>query len=101
MGSMIQSFKNAATEDVFDGTASNIARKCCPQSIWPVARRKLDQINRVQDVSELKVPPGNRLERLRGDRSGQYSIRINQQYRICFLWESGHAYAVEITDYHE
>ena len=97
---MIQGFKNAGTEDIFDGVGSRAARKCCPQSIWAVARRKLDQINRVRDVVELKVPPGNRLERLKGDRSQQFSIRINQQYRICFVWEEGHAYEVEITDYH-
>ena len=97
---MIQSFKTTGTEDIFDGLASKAARKCCPQSIWPVVRRKLDQINRVQELSELKVPPGNRLERLKGDRDNQYSIRINQQYRICFTWEEGHAYEIEITDYH-
>jgi len=97
---MIQSFKNNATEDIFDGLASRVARKCCPQSIWPVARRKMDQINRVRDITELKVPPGNRLERLKGDRENQYSIRINQKYRICFIWEEGHAYDIEITDYH-
>jgi len=60
----------------------------------------LDQINRVREVEELSVPPGNRLERLRGDRKNQYSIRINQQYRICFRWEDGDAYEVEIADYH-
>ena len=65
-----------------------------------LARRKLDQINRVRDVKELKIPPGNHLKRLKGDREKQYSIRINQQYRICFIWEEGHAYEVEITDYH-
>ncbi len=97
---MIQGFRNAGTEDVFDGIASRAARKCCPQGIWAVARRKLDQVNRVREVAELKVPPGNRLERLKGDRSNQFSIRINQQYRICFVWEEGHAYEVEITDYH-
>ncbi len=97
---MIQSFKNQGTEDIFDGVASRVARKCCPLSIWPVAQRKLDQINRVGDVQDLKVPPGNRLERLKGNRETQYSIRINQQYRICFQWEEGHAYEVEITDYH-
>jgi proteic killer suppression protein len=97
---MIKTFKSAGTEDVFDGIASRAARKCCPQSIWPVARRKLDLINRVREVNELKVPPGNRLERLKGDRESQYSIRINQQYRICFTWEEGHAYEIEITDYH-
>ncbi len=97
---MIQSFKTKGTEDIFDGLASQAARKCCPQSLWPIARRKLDQINRVRAVSELKVPLGNRLERLKGDREDQYSIRINQQYRICFIWEEGHAYEIEITDYH-
>ena len=96
---MIHSFKTTGTEDIFDGLITQAARKCCPQSIWPVARRKLDQINRVQEVRELNVPPGNRLERLKGDRENQYSIRINQQYRICFI-EEGHAYEIEITDYH-
>ncbi|MBW1899478.1 MAG: type II toxin-antitoxin system RelE/ParE family toxin [Deltaproteobacteria bacterium] len=97
---MIRSFKITGTEDIFDGLTSKAARKCCPQSIWPVARRKLDQINRVRELSELKVPPGNNLERLKGDRKNQYSIRINQQYRICFIWEEGYAYEIEITDYH-
>jgi proteic killer suppression protein len=60
----------------------------------------LDQINRVRDLRELAVPPGNRLEPLRGNRSGQYSIRINDQYRICFYWERGYADEVEIDDYH-
>ncbi len=90
----------AATEDIFDGIASQAARRCCPQSIWPVVRRKLDQINRVREINELKVPPGNRLERLKSDRENQYSIRINQQYRICFIREEEHAYEIEITDYH-
>lgn len=97
---MIQSFKNKGTEDIFDGLASRAARKCCPQSSWPVARRKMDQINRVRDITELKVPPGNRMERLKGNRENQPSIRINQQFRICFTWEEGHAYDIEITDYH-
>ncbi|WP_020586199.1 type II toxin-antitoxin system RelE/ParE family toxin [Desulfobacter curvatus] len=97
---MIRSFKNKSTEDIFDGISSKAARKICPQSIWPVAVRKLDQINRVQDVTELQVPPGNHLEQLKGDRENQFSIRINQQYRVCFIWEEGHAYEVEITDYH-
>jgi proteic killer suppression protein len=65
-----------------------------------VARRKLDQVNRVQQLRELAVPPGNRLERLRGSRRGLHSIRINDQYRICFRWEAPNAEDVEITDYH-
>ncbi len=97
---MIDSFKNSGTEDIFDGTPSKSARKCCLRSLWPVARRKMDQINRVREINELNIPPGNRLERLQGDRKNQFSIRINQQYRICFIWKKGHAYEVEITDYH-
>ena len=62
--------------------------------------RKLDQINRVRDLQELAIPPGNRLERLRGNRNGQHSIRINDQYRICFRWEAGYTDEIEITDYH-
>jgi proteic killer suppression protein len=65
-----------------------------------VARRKLIQINRVRELRELAVPPGNRLERLSGDRAGQHSGRIDDQYRVCFRWEAGHANDVEITDYH-
>jgi proteic killer suppression protein len=60
----------------------------------------MDQLNRAIDLNDLSVPPGNRLERLKGDRKGQTSIRINQQYRICFRWENGDAYEVEIADYH-
>ena len=97
---MIITFRSSGTEDIFDGVASLAARRCCPKSIWPVARRKLDQINRVRELNELKVPLGNRLEPLKGDRENQYSIRINQQYRICFIWEEGYAYEIEITDYH-
>ena len=98
--SMIRSFRNRGTEDVFDGRDTRAARKVCPPSLWPVARRKLDQINRVRKLRHLAVPPGNRLEVLRGDRTGQYSIRINDQYRICFFWEEGHACEIEIADYH-
>jgi toxin HigB-1 len=65
-----------------------------------VVRRKLTQLNRVLDLVELSVPPGNRLERLRGDRAGQHSIRINEQYRVCFRWEDGYADEVEVIDYH-
>ncbi len=97
---MIRSFKNKGTENIFDGIPSKSARKICPQTVWQVAARKLDQINRVQDLNELQIPPGNRLEQLKGDRENQYSIRVNQQYRVCFIWEEGHAYEVEITDYH-
>ena len=97
---MIRSFADRGTEDIFDGAATRAARTTCPQSVWSIARRKLDQLNRVRGLAELAVPPGNRLERLRGDRAGQYSIRINVQYRVCFRWENGYATEVEIADYH-
>lgn len=97
---MIASFANAATEDLFNGLDSRRARAACRSELWPIVRRKLTQLNRVRDVRELTIPPGNRLERLKGDRRGQHSIRINDQYRICFRWEGSHAYEVEVTDYH-
>jgi toxin HigB-1 len=97
---MIDSFKNQGTADIFDGVNSKPARKICPESIWRVAVRKLDQIDSVTTIDELAVPSGNHLEKLSGDREGQYSIRINDQYRICFEWSESDAQAVEIVDYH-
>lgn len=97
---MIGSFADGATEDLFNGVDSRAARRRLPVALWPVARRKLTQLNRVEAVRELAFPPGNRLERLRGDRAGSYSIRINEQYRVCFRWEEDHADDVEVTDYH-
>jgi len=97
---MIKTFRHSGTVDVFDGLATKAARKTCPTTLWAVARRKLDQINRASQVEQLSVPPGNQLEALNGDREGQWSIRINQQYRVCFEWNEGDAYEVEITDYH-
>jgi toxin HigB-1 len=69
-------------------------------ALWPIARHKLDQINHATDLRDLGLPPGNRLERLKGDRHGRWSVRINEQYRVCFTWEEGQAHEVEITDYH-
>ena len=97
---MIQSFKNAGTEDIFNGENSKAARKTCPSSIWKVAIRKLDQIDSVIALHELRIPPKNRLESLAGDRKGQHSIRINDQYRICFVWTEHGPADVEIVDYH-
>lgn len=97
---VIVSFKDKATEDIFNGVASRHARKFCPQSLWKIAGRKLDQLDSVAALDELKIPPGNRLEALAGNRAGQYSIRINQQYRICFVWTESGPGNVEITDYH-
>ena len=97
---MIRSFADSATEDLFNGVDSRRARAACPTALWAVVRRKLTQLNRVRDLRELAVPPGNRLERLRSDREGQHSIRINQQYRVCFQWEDGYADQVEVAGYH-
>ncbi len=97
---MIRSFADTATEDLFNGVSSRRARQACPAELWPVLQRKLTQLNRVRGLRELNVPPGNRLQRLRGDRAGQYSIRINDQYRVCFRWEDSYAAYVEVTDYH-
>jgi proteic killer suppression protein len=68
--------------------------------LWRIARRKLDQIDSALTLDDLRVPPGNRLELLRGDRSGQYSIRINSRYRVCFVWTATGPERVEIVDYH-
>ena len=97
---MIVSFKNSATEDIFDGVNSKVARKALPQTLWRGASRKLDQLDSVQSLEEMAVPPGNQFGSLTGDRKDQYSIRINKQYRICFMWGSSGPYDVEITDYH-
>ena len=97
---MIQSFKNKATEDIFNGENSKDARSLCPQSLWRIAFRKLDHLDSAEKVEDLRVPPGNRLEQLKGTRAGQYSIRINRQYRICFDWTENGEDDVEIVDYH-
>jgi proteic killer suppression protein len=93
---MIKSFKSKETEKVFSRTRS---RKL-PQDIQQVAYRKLRMLNNAQNLNDLRVPPANRLEKLSGDRAGQHSIRINDQWRICFEWVDGNAHNVEITDYH-
>ena len=98
---MIGSFKDPGTEDVFNGRRSKAARRCCPERLWPVAVRKLDQLDSVVRLEELQIPPGNRLERLKGDRAGQHSIRINDRYRICFVWTEIGPAEVEIVDYHK
>lgn len=97
---MIVSFKNSGTEDVFNGRATQTARRTCPQAIWRVARRKLDQLDSATVLGDLRVPPGNRLERLSGDRTGEHSIRINDQFRLCFVWTNAGPAEVEISDYH-
>jgi len=93
---VIQSFADRETERVFN---RQFSRKL-PREIQRNAARKLELLNVARVLDDLRVPPGNRLEKLTGNRRGQSSIRINDQWRICFLWRSGDAYDVEITDYH-
>lgn len=93
---MIESFASRETELVFRG---RVSRKL-PYDIQRTARRKLLYLHDAEDLRDLLAPPGNKLEKLKGDREGQYSIRINDQWRICFRWQSGRALDVEIVDYH-
>ena len=97
---MIQSFADKGTQDVFDNIDSKAARRSCPRALWPIAQRKLDLLDAAEVPEDLRAPPGNRLESLKGDRKGQHSIRINQQYRICFTWTAIGPTDVEIVDYH-
>jgi proteic killer suppression protein len=97
---MIRSFQDVATEDLFYGRSTKAARKALPQSLWRKASLKLDAIDSVGTLDDLLIPPGNRLEALKGDRRGQHSIRINNQYRICFRWTEAGPEDVEVVDYH-
>jgi toxin HigB-1 len=93
---VIRNFKDKETQKVFERQRS---RKL-PSDIQQVALRKLRMLNRAETLQDLRVPPANRLERLFGDREGQYSIRVNDQWRVCFAWQDGEALDVEIVDYH-
>ncbi len=93
---MIQNFKCKETERLFRRQSS----PKFPPSIQRIAQRKLAILDAAETVEDLRVPPGNRLEKLKGDRQGQYSIRINEQWRICFRWDNGNVLDVEIVDYH-
>ena len=97
---MAIAFLGPGTEDVYDGVDSKAARKVCPAELARRARSKLFLIDDAESVQDLKMPPGNRLEALKGDRRGQYSVRINDQFRICFRWTDAGARDVEIVDYH-
>jgi proteic killer suppression protein len=97
---VIRSFADEGTEDVFNGRNTKAARRSCPLELWRVAGRKLEQLDSVEHVEELRIPPGNRLEALVGDRKGQFSIRINERFRICFRRTVEGPAAVEIVDYH-
>ncbi len=93
---MLRSFKSRETEKIWNG---DVSRKL-PTDIQQIARRKLRMLNNAIELKDLRIPPANRLEALKGERKGQYSIRINQQWRICFNWKNGDVLDVEIVDYH-
>ena len=93
---MIKSFKNRETEKIYSREVS----KKLPTDIQQVALRKLRMINNAKNINDLRIPPANRLEKLSGNREGQYSIRINDQWRILYRWEGGNAKDVQVTDYH-
>jgi toxin HigB-1 len=97
---MAITFRDQGSEDVFNGVDSKAARKVCPPDLLDRAREKLFLIDDAETLEDLRSPPGNRLEALKGDRVGQYSIRVNRQYRVCFRWTERGARDVEITDYH-
>jgi proteic killer suppression protein len=96
MTEMIKTFRDKDTESIF---ARQVVRKF-PATLLMVAWRKLAILDAAGNLDDLRVPPSNRVEKLSGDRAGQYSIRINDQWRICFQWRAGNAYEVEIKDYH-
>jgi len=93
---MIRHFRDKEARKIWEGS---ISRKL-PADIQVVARRKLRMLNNAQQLNDLRIPPANRLEALKGARKGEHSIRINDQWRICFVWRNGNAEAVEIVDYH-
>jgi toxin HigB-1 len=93
---MIRSFADRETQQIWEG---RVSRKL-PTEMQTTARRKLRMLNNAEAIEDLKAPPGNRLEALKGSRKGQHSIRINNQWRLCFQWKDNHAYSVEIVDYH-
>lgn len=97
---MIRSFKDQGTDEIFNGRNTKEARRSCPHNLWAVAARKLDLLDSAGSLEDLRIPPGNRLEALSGNRDGQYSIRINDQYRVCFVWVESEPDEVEIVDYH-
>jgi proteic killer suppression protein len=95
-----RAFSDQGTEDLFNRRRTKRARKVCPEQVWRIAQRQLDQLNAAVSLASLRIPPGNHLEALGRDRKGQHSIRINEQYRICFVWTDDGPERVAVTDYH-
>lgn len=98
---MIRSFGDPGTEDIFNAHKTKRARRTCPMMLWGVARRKLELLDSAGALQDLRVPLANRLEALKGSRKGQFSIRVNAQYRVCFVWTDFGPTQVEIVDYHD
>ncbi len=98
---MIRTFRDPGTEDIFNARDSKRARRTCPRLLWTGARRKLELLDSAKGLLDLRIPLANRLEPLKGDRKGQHSIRVNDQYRICFVWTEFGPEQVEIVDYHD
>ncbi len=96
---MIVSFASKSAEDIYHGVSSREARKI-PQNIWKIACRKLDMLEAAASLSDLRSPPANRLEALKGKRKDYYSIRVNDQFRVIFQFRDGNAYDIDIVDYH-
>ena len=96
---MITNFRDDATADIYHGVDTKAARRL-PKKLWKRIERKLDMLNASTSLEDLRVPPSNRLERLKGDLVGFYSVRVNQQYRIVFRFADGHCFDVYCTDYH-
>lgn len=96
---MIQSFADETTADLFRGRNTKAARRI-PKDLWRIVQRKLKMLDVAARKDDLESPPGNRLKALRGEMSGRHSIRVNEQYRITFRWENGHAFEVAAEDYH-
>jgi proteic killer suppression protein len=96
---VIRTLADDTTRDIWNGINSKAARRI-PKNLWPVVRRKLDQIDTVTKLDHLKVPPGNRLHALGGDLKGQHAVRVTDQYRIAFRFEGSDAFDVHCTDYH-
>lgn len=96
---MIQSFADAITADIYNGVSSTAARSI-DKALWRVIRRKLDMVNAAAAIKDLREPPGNRLEALKGRQAGRFSIRVNDQYRVTFRFEDGNAFDVRCEDYH-
>lgn len=96
---MIQSFADETSADLFRERNTRVARRI-PRAIWRVVQRKLKALDVAARLEDLTVPSGNRLESLKGDQAGRHSLRVNDQYRVTFRWEQGHAYEVRVEDYH-